>query len=150
MLWRCTCSAPWPAKMETDRSSRRVCCRQGCGMERHGVAPSSDKPVLPDADVETRMHDYTKSISLRHVLGTRRIVGLTWSELRVLGGFKYRPWPFQFPLFSIFPRPLFVSISAHKDKEITDATSRVPSGNSPDQPGRTRGGRIEIGLSKLT
>ena len=39
--------------------------------------------MLPDADVETRMHDYTKSISLRQRQGSRRIVGKSWSELRV-------------------------------------------------------------------
>ena len=81
MLWRCACSAPWPAKMETDRSSRRVCCRQGWAMENHGAAPNGDKPCFQMRTSRRECTITPKAYPLRQVLGSKRMVEETWSEL---------------------------------------------------------------------
>ena len=145
MLWRWSCSAPWPAKMETDRSSRRVCCRQGCAMERQGVAPSSDKPCFQMRTSRRECTITPKAYPLDMSLGP----GESWER----PGQSFECWEdsniargrFHFPFSSIFPRPLFVSISAQKAKRDRPRrkSSRVSSGDSSDSH------EGEIGLSKL-
>ena len=54
--------------------------------------------MLPDADVEMRMHDYTKSISPRQLLGRKRIVARPGQSFAVVedsniahGRFNFQP-----------------------------------------------------------